>query len=187
MSEQTTIELSPGAVAIIRRLGATGEIMRAVARAMNTQNQSTVDAIAEKRLSGKGPFPVGKHRLGERTHRLRPSLRRTAATVSGSTVVSAIGSNVVYAGAHEFGVDKEVTVKPHARKRFEVQTFLGAGKRKVSRRVRKADTFVGVGKRHMRLPARAPITTGVQERIPIMGAAISTAIIEGWKEKGSPA
>ena len=182
MSEGLQIELSQDAKDIIARLGATDWLLRAVAVELNRQNQFTVDAIAEQRLTGKGPFPVSEHRLGERTHRLRPSLRRTQAEVSGSSVTGSIGTNVVYAAAHEFGVEEDVTVRPHARKQFKMQTF-GAlfGARKVRRKVRQADRFVGTFKRRLKLPARAPITTGVEERMPATGAAVSAAIVAAWR------
>lgn len=182
MSDAIKIELSQEARNITARLGSAEHLMKAVVVETNRQNQLTVDAIAERRLSGKGPFPVGLHRLGERTHRLRPSLRRADATISGSAVESSIGTNVVYAGVHEFGFDGEVTVRPHARKRFERQSFNGLGNRVVRRKVRKADTSVGVFKRKMNIPARAPITTGVEERLPILGAALSRAIVDAWEQ-----
>lgn len=182
MPETKPIELSPEAKRIIARLGDAGYLMDAVRREMDTQNQFTVDAIAEKRLSGKGPFPVEQHRLGERTHRLRPSLRRTNSVVTGGAVEGSIGTNVEYAGVHEFGFEGEVTVAGHARKRFAMQTFVGVGKRNPRRKVRKADVTVGAFKRHMKVLARAPITTGVEERIPATGLAVSRAIVTAWEE-----
>jgi hypothetical protein len=183
MSDARSIELSQEAKNIIARLGSVDWLLDAMRRRMDTENQFTVDAIVEKRLTGKGPFPPAEHRLGERTHRLRPSLRRTDSEVSGSAVMGSIGTNVIYAGVHEYGFDGEVTIRPHSRKRIETQSFAGLGKRTLRRKVRKADTFVGAFKRRMKLPARAPITTGVEERIPALGAGISQAIVDGMMKR----
>jgi hypothetical protein len=155
-----------------------------VAAELDKQNQLTIGAVTRDRLTGHGPFPVEQHRLGVRTNRLRSSLRNVPATSAGTRVDSAIGTNAKYAGVHEFGFDGEVTVRPHARKRYELVTFAGGvGKRKTRKRVRRADVFVGAFRRHMKVAARAPITTGVEERLGVYGAAIGQAIVDAWKDR----
>jgi phage gpG-like protein len=162
-------------------MGATDAMLRAVAKTTDLENQVTVGHIMKKRLTGQGPFPVSEHRLGVRTNRLRGSLRATPAAVAGSQVLSSIGTNVVYAFVHEFGFSGTVDVKPHARKHYRAMSFTGAGKRRVRRKVRQADVFVRPFKRKMNVPARAPITTGLEERMPAVGAEISEAIVKAWE------
>jgi phage gpG-like protein len=61
----------------------------------------------QERLTGRGPFPVAEHRLGERTGQLRLRTYSTEATIVTEgdqvRVTGAIGSPVFYAAIHEFG------------------------------------------------------------------------------------
>lgn len=78
--------------------------LNAIARAMDRENELTVSVIVEKKLSHPrdgGPAPSDGLRTD--TNRLRASIRRTQARVEVNSVVSSIGSNVEYAGIHEFG------------------------------------------------------------------------------------
>lgn len=85
----------------------------AVARAIDRQNQFTIAAITEKKLS----FPsttssattLAAGGLRNITARLKRSIRATKAQVLGDQIESAIGSNVEYAAIHEFGGQ----TKPH--------------------------------------------------------------------------
>lgn len=111
MSVAITITLSPGAIAIANKWrGAPIEFPRAIQRGMNRSLQIVSGRIQERRLSGRGPFPVVEHRLGERTTQLKLRTRATPAQIKSTgdavEVVGAIGSSVKYAAYHEFGTRK---------------------------------------------------------------------------------
>lgn len=108
MSVAITIQLSPQAVAIANKWkGAPIEFPQAIKRGMNRSLAIVSGRIQVSRLTGRGPFPVVEHRLGERTGQLKLRTRATPATIkaAGNTVevVGAIGSSVKYAAYHEFG------------------------------------------------------------------------------------
>jgi phage gpG-like protein len=111
--------------------------------------------IQEKRLSGKGPFPVEEHRLGQVTQQLWRSTRATPATVvsegTHSEVVGAIGASVIYAAVHEFGFQGEVSVKAKGKRR--------------------ANT------RNMNMPERAPFRTGIKENLDYISEEISKELV----------
>jgi hypothetical protein len=111
MSVAIQITLSPQAVAIARKWkGAPTEFPQAIKRGMNRSLAIVSGRIQLSRLTGKGPFPVVEHRLGERTGQLKLRTRATPAQIkaAGSTVevVGAIGSSVKYAAYNEFGTRK---------------------------------------------------------------------------------
>lgn len=111
MSVAIQITLSPQAIAIAKKWqGAPTEFPQAIKRGMNRALQIVSGRIQERRLSGRGPFPVIEHRLGERTTQLKLRTRSTPALIksTGNTVEveGAIGSSVKYAAYHEFGTSK---------------------------------------------------------------------------------
>jgi hypothetical protein len=111
MSTTITIQLSPSAIALADKFKkAPAEFPHAIKRGMDKSLQIVAGRIQEKRLTGAGPFPVGEHRLGERTGQLKLRTRATEATIESAgdtaTVTGAIGSSVKYAAAHEFGSAK---------------------------------------------------------------------------------
>ena len=116
------------------------DVLRGVRWEMAYQNELTVGHIRKARMTGKGPFPVSQGRLGVRTNRLRNSLRATQPRIAGGTVVGSIGSNVVYAAAHEFG--------------------------------------------YRRIPARAPITRGIEDRKAQYEKAVSDAVVRVFETRG---
>src|SRR4051812_17109033 len=100
------IKIEDNAAAILAQVKAFPEAMaQSIARALDEQNELTVGHIQETKLSKRGPTT-----LGVIHNRLRLSVHRALAVVKGNTIDSAIGSNVVYAGVHEFGFDGEVQV-----------------------------------------------------------------------------
>lgn len=108
MSVAIQIQLSPQAIAIANKWNrAPQEFPQAIKRGMNRALQIVSGRIQVKRLTGKGPFPVAMHRLGERTHQLKLRTRATPAQVTSTgtqtVVTGAIGSSVKYAAVHEFG------------------------------------------------------------------------------------
>src|SRR6185503_18398184 len=108
MSVAITIQLSPQAIAIADKYKRQPqEFPRAVKRGMDKALQIVAGRIQQNRLTGRGPYPVSMHRLGERTGQLKLRTHATPATISASgdqaTVTGAIGSPVFYAAIHEFG------------------------------------------------------------------------------------
>jgi len=102
VSEAISIRMDP---ACERLLAAAKNFPVAqLARAIDRENQFTVGYIQRNKLSLRGPTT-----LGVVTNRLRSSIRASKARWSGTEIESSIGSNLVYAGIHEFGG----TTKPH--------------------------------------------------------------------------
>jgi phage gpG-like protein len=99
-----TITLPPESQAFIQRFhDMAQELPRAIKRGMDRALPVVAGRIVERRLSGKGPYPPALHQLGEKTGRLRRSVRAESAVIRGNDVTGAIGSNVIYAPVHEFG------------------------------------------------------------------------------------
>ena len=108
MSVAITIQLSPQAIALADRFRrAPQQFPQTIKRGMDKALQIVAGRIQQKRLTGRGPFSVSSHRLGERSGQLKLRTHATPAriTASGSqtTVVGAIGSPVFYTAIHEFG------------------------------------------------------------------------------------
>jgi hypothetical protein len=102
-----TITLPPESQAFIQRFAQMPEeLPRAIKRGMDRALPVVASRIVQRRLSGKGPFSPALHQLGERTARLRRSVRAEPAVIRGNDVTAAIGSNVIYAAVHEFGGTK---------------------------------------------------------------------------------
>ena len=148
----------------------------------------TVGNIIEKRATGTGPFPPAEGKLGVISARYRRSVRPSKATVSGGTIASAIGSNVRYAGAHEFGFKGTVSVPAHRAKNAFLD-ILEAGGHQVARwesygirgkKKKIASGFVQVKAHQMRMnmPERAPIRRGIEDRLPLYGPALGKAIVD---------
>ncbi len=111
MNVAITIQLSPQALALSDKFKRQPqEFPQAIKRGMDRALSITSGRIQVSRLTGKGPFPVSEHRLGERTGQLKLRTRATPAQVTNtgesSTVTGAIGSSVFYAAFNEFGTRK---------------------------------------------------------------------------------
>ena len=192
MSE-TRIELSAEARALVERMGSSAVVLDAIRRGMDFQNQLTLGEIVEKRLTGKGPYPVSEHRLGERSHLYRKSVRAAAAVVNGGTVESSIGANVVYAGIHEFGgviahAARKGNVRLRTDKAGNLQRRGANGKLATfaKRHNKYAKTVEYQGKAYtVRMPARAPITTGIESRLTAYGEGISREVVKAMEGGGS--
>ena len=185
------LTLSSNAAAIRAQLSAfPPEMLARIAKAIDLQNELSIGVIQKTRLSRRGPDT-----LGVRTNRLRSSISRAPATVlpNGSGVVSAIGSNVKYAGAHEYGFAGTVEVRAHTRRRVITHTTSVAatfnplsGKidkaKKTKRRVDTGETIqVRAHGMKMRIPQRAYIRTVLAQRAGEYSTAVSEAIVAAWK------
>ena len=194
-----TIEITSNAAECAAQMrAAPTRMLQAIAHALDLENELTVGHIQAEHLTGTGPFPPSEHRLGVVSNRLRSSVRPSAAKIVDNGVSSSIGTNVAYAGIHEFGFDGTVTVRSHTRRIFArkgqagrelIFTLLrwdGAGHIKKGRTIKKmvaAEVTVRSFKRHMRMPERAPIRTGIEERIPNYSRSISAAILTAWEAR----
>ena len=106
------VQITDNAAFILGKLKSFPQAMAtSVAQALDQENELTIGQIQLRKLSHSGPTT-----LGVRSARLWKSIVRTRAYVSGGAIVSAIGSNVVYAGVHEFGFDGDVTVRAYVRR-----------------------------------------------------------------------
>jgi phage gpG-like protein len=191
VSDPVRIELSPEAKALIARLGTAQDWMPGVIwRAMVRENERTIEHIKLHRFGGNNnvPFPVSEHKLGNRTSHLRDSLDAPRPFFSGTQVVSSIGTNIDYAASHELGNHSKVTVPAHTRtrkRRVRVETVDKLGKRRTRTKSVWGDAFaVRSYSMQMNIEARAPITTGVAERLPALGEAISADIVAGFGKAG---
>lgn len=142
-------------------------VLPAMTRALDAQMQITLGHIVARRLSGQGPFPAADKRLGVRSGRLRQSLRTSKAVVRNGNIEAGIGTNVKYAGLHEFGG----TIAPHTIKaRFGKSLRFMIGGKVI---FRKSVKHPGAT-----YPARAPIYTGIEDRQNEIAVALSVAAIK---------
>jgi|SRR5215831_2928814 len=178
MSATIEIQLSPSALALADKFrSAPANFPQAIKRGMTRALQIVAGRIQEKRLTGRGPFPVAEHRLGEKTGQLRLRTRSTDAEVTTegdhAVVTGAIGSSVVYAAVHEFGFDGEVRVSPHRRRLFS-RTYRGKPRKKPKQT---GETNVIGYTRHMHMPERAPFRTGITENLEYISGEIEKEIV----------
>ncbi len=164
MSATIQIQLSQGAIALSEKFKrAPQEFPQAIKRGMTRALAIVSGRIQEKRLTGRGPFPVELHRLGERSGQLKLRTQSTPATVTseGNQVVveGAIGSSVKYAAIHEFGA---------------------VGIRKSHVRKSKSGT-VKVAAAVYQMPERAPFRTGIRENITYISGEIEKELMKELK------
>jgi phage gpG-like protein len=181
MPEALTIELTPKTIEMHNRLRNPDVLLRALLAALDYQNELSIGYIQSRKLSSKGP-----ETLGVVTGRLRRSMSRVKAIMGAGGVLSGIGSNVSYAGAHEFGFNGTVQVRPFMRKNARNDLFkLGSGvaKREFAvkalsqRQLKVARVASGMSPvrahtRKMKIPARHYIQKSIEARIPDYGAEI---------------
>lgn len=151
----------------------TPNILNAVARKMDYENQLTVGHIQKTKLSQRGEMT-----LGVVTNRARGSLRASRAAVLGQEVRSSIGSNVRYLGVHEFGSNETVTVRAHTRR---VMPRGGGSAREIAA-AKPTTQKVRAHTRRLNFRERRMIRTGIAERAANYSRAISAGIVEGWNQ-----
>lgn len=108
MSVAIRIQIPSQSLALVAKYKrAPSEIPRAIQRGMTRALLIVAGRIQERRLTGRGPFPVIERRLGERSGQLKLRTRATPATITGTgdkaTITGAIGSSVKYAEYQEYG------------------------------------------------------------------------------------
>ncbi len=190
MGATIEIKVTDNAAEVIRGLQAfPPEMQTAIAAALDLQNERTVGQIQARKLSRRGPKT-----LGVVTNRLRSSIRKVDATITGTNIDSGIGSNVKYAGAHEFGFTGSVQVRAHQGEHRALDVFKVKGGRLVQgfeltgaggRGTRVAIGFVNVRAHQMKMniPERAYIRSTIQEEAPNYSRTISAAILKAWEER----
>lgn len=170
----------------------------AMAAAMDFENQITVGHIMYRKLSQRGPDT-----LGVVTNRLRGSVRASKSVVTSRQISSGIGSNVKYAGVHEFGYTGTVSVPGFTRRnkrgdRFALRSNgtevpralaekMGAFTSKGRTRawLKKTVSGISIVKAHTRklnFTARHMFQTGIEERLDAYETALSNAILGGISE-----
>ena len=136
---------------VLRYQGAQPIIRRLIRQAVDEENLNTVSHILETKLTAAGP-----KFLNVQTGRLRRSVRATAAAEVGGFIRSTIGSNLVYAAAHEFGAKAHKIVARNAKALRFQPVGQGVYRRGKGFIFRKSANIPA-------LPARAPIRTGILE------------------------
>ena len=134
-------------------------LLKRIAREEDLQNELTIGHVRADYLRGQV--------LNVRTGRLIKSVNRIPARIAGNAIVSSIGSNVVYAGIHEFGGQ----TKPHrieAKNGKSLHFFIG-GKEIFARVVDHPGS---------KMPERSYIRAAIKDRKKERETALSDAIIE---------
>jgi phage gpG-like protein len=105
--------------------------------------------------------------------------------VAGTTITSSIGSNVEYAGVHEFGFNEVVDVKGHLRRFAGKDQFAKVfeGGRLKRKRTVKGYVDVSGHQRRMNMPARMPIRRGIEDRAANYSAALSDRVLTFYARK----
>lgn len=193
------ISISPAGQAVLARYKALpAQIPKAIAAAMDYQNQLTLGQIVSRRLSfprDTKPTPEGLRVI---TNTLRKSMVAFPAIIEGNTIRSSIGSAVWYARLHEFGGTFQVpehTRKAPSRVRLgdastvSISTAKQMGVLTKKGTVRKSDQGISIlaggtirVKAHpVTFPARAYVRKTIEERRANYSKAISRAIIQAAK------
>lgn len=189
MSASVEINLTPEAQAVLARVASFPADARvAIARTMDQQNLLTVSHIQRRYLSfaRQGPTTLeGLRTFGGYRNRLRTS----KAHIDGTTITSGIGSNITnrgfsYPALHEFGgswTKKAGKVRLRETAGGELERQAGGRLAKFAARHHKRFREVAfAGGTQVTMPARAPITRGIQDREQDYGAAVSETIVTTW-------
>jgi hypothetical protein len=205
MSDQLSITFDARSQETIRYMQAMPqEMLKAIARGMDKGLALALGKITRERFTGKGPFPVGDRKLGVRSNRLRSSLRWNVtgqpgqpgsgepSKINGQTVTGSMGSNVEYAGVHEYGFTGEVQVRSFRRQVSPTQFVKkGLGVLKGTKKLGKEAFKLALGmegvrahRRRMNVPERAPLRTGLADHGGTITQQISTALQAAWVAKG---
>jgi len=183
MADAIQLSLDSNAAQVVRQLGTFPERMQQeIAKALDYENEITVGQIQAKKLSRRGPTT-----LGVVSNRLRSSVRPTKAVVSPKSIESSIGSNVKYAGVHEYGFHGTVNVRGFTRRQTSNDLLAGGARRGFkARQKREKLQASGIARvkahtRRMNIPARAYIRTTIEERRAAYGSAVSKAIVSAWE------
>lgn len=174
MADAITIQLTSNAAAVTAALQRfTPAMQSAIGKALDLENQLSIESMSLNKMHGPRPQV-----LGAVTQDLVRSINATPAAVGDTTVDSAIGTNLVYAGVHEFGFDGNVNVSAFSRRnaRRNVYAPRKDGRGNTKRIVAEGASVVRAHSRHMRMPQRSFIRSTISERTDDYSAAVSGAI-----------
>lgn len=172
-----SITLSPGSARTMERLRNFPDVLsRAIRRGQDEATKEIADITRTERLTGKGPFPVPEHRLGQVTDLLHSTTRpEPTVQLSADTYQSKIVNDAPYTYVHETGFHGVVQVRAHTRGIAPRTTRRG-------RRIggSRAQTSVSAHHRVMDIPARAPFLTQLLESAYLFGDRINEALSLEW-------
>jgi len=181
MSDTIQFTIPRAATDLIARCRDRAGLLQALRVTMDNQNQLTIGHINKVRMTGTGPFAPALHKLGVRSGQLRRSVRASQAVVVGEGIASTIGSNVKYAGIHEFGGriqrrGRQGRVNLIDGRFASDAAVLKAIKRKRNKpEVRRV--LYGARAYTINMPKRAPIFHGIQDRAGKYSAALGRTAI----------
>ena len=164
MSDQLIVSMR--AETLLARLAGTADRLDKGMRAAVERLSIIVQTgVKEDKLTGQV--------LHVRTGTLRRSINRKV-TQTSAGVFATVGTNVAYAGAHEYGFDGAVTVKSHTR-RAALQM---AAKR--TQRVGKSEGTINVREfvRHMHMPERSFLRSELRDRSDEIRQSLRAAALE---------
>jgi len=184
------IKLSPEAEKIVAGYQTLpARLVTAVVAGMKEANLFAIANIQRAHLRGKGPFPPSEHKLGVRTGRLLGSVWDTDPTpVSNTQIQSFVGSDVIYAGPHEYGgVIHHPALQLKLRHAVDKKGSLlkqrtNSNLLKFAKRGKPARESTVQGKAYdVTMPERAPFRAGLAESAPEYTRSISEKIMETFK------
>lgn len=164
MSDQLLVSMR--AETLLARLAGTSDRLQAgMRRTVERLSIIVQGGVKEGKLTGQV--------LKARTGTLRRSINRVV-TEDSSGVYATVGTNVVYAAAHEYGFDGVVNVRAHTR-RSQAQLAL-----KGKKRVGKSAGTVNVREftRHMVMPERSFLRSELRERTPEIRESLRSTALE---------
>lgn len=191
--KDASIQFSPTGLRVLQRLDrAPVELQARLMRVVDEQNQYTIAHVQLRFLSYPRDLIGPVDGLRVRTNRLRGSLWAAKARLAGGHLLSSIGTNVNYAGVHEYGFDGQIQVRAFTRKAkalnhyrvLQLQPEIDMSTGRITRRARKKRELVASGivrvkahTRHAHYAERAPIRRGIADRIPAYGVALEGAAV----------
>jgi hypothetical protein len=186
MADAFKFDLTSNATEIVSKLERfPTDMAQAIGAAMRKENELTINAAIEKRMSGPRPAVLGRV-----SSELARSLHQSDVVIAGNTILSAIGSNKSYAGFHERGFQGYEYVDAYDRKQ---NVYAGGSKTykqmdargHIKTRTRKPKSVSGTvrvraHRRKFNYAGRPYIWPTLQERAPNYSKSISEAIVQVW-------
>ena len=173
-------------IGVDRVLGFLGSREPEVAKNLKAETSRLAIALLRKVKEEKLSGQVLKNQTGT----LRRSINQRV-EASGTSVSGSVGTNLVYARAHEFGVDKRVVVTVREYLRRTKASFREAGKigwRGKNRLALSRNASMGAAlvhsftrNQHIKLPERSFLRSALQEMAPEIREGLSEAIRKAMK------
>lgn len=168
-----TIQLSERARRLIGG-SPTQRILEAIRAGLDQENEYTVGAAVERRMSFSRSGPPTMEGLRVQSGLLRRSLRRNDAVISGNSVLGSIGSNVRYFGVHEFGFHGRQRVRAHTRR--IAQAF--------GKKIKAREIEVKAHERSVNMPARRMVRRTIEERMDDYKDTLSERVVAAVAGEG---